>query len=393
MKDERRVPTFASLFTKELFRNILGMSGKNRPIARGRMLLKDRRKCTAAWPPTFKGECWLPPHQKNPKKRYQHFEMMKAAMYTRYGGPEVLEIKETAIPVLRTNEILIRIHATAVNSGDCRLRKADPFAVRFFFGLFGPRKKILGNVLSGQVEKVGSQVTGFQPGDQVFGATQMHMGAYAELVSLPATAPLASKPDRLGHHEAAALIFGGMTALHFLRKAAVKPGQRVLIYGASGAVGTAAVQLAKYFGAEVTAVCSEANMDLVRSLGADHVIDYTKKGLDEAGGPFDLIYETVNKAPFHACMSVLKPGGQLILGAALLGGMLRGAWANLTSDKKVITGVAEETAEAASFLAQRAVEGSLRAVIDREYPLDQIVEAHRYADGGHKKGNVVIRVI
>jgi NADPH:quinone reductase-like Zn-dependent oxidoreductase len=317
---------------------------------------------------------------------------MKAAVYQNYGPPEVLQIQEVAKPSPKDNEVLIKIHASAVNSGDCRLRKADPFAVRFFFGLFKPKKSILGGVLSGEIEAVGKNVTMFKVGDQVFGATAMAFGAYAEYSCLPETGALAIKPENISHEEAAAVPFGGTTALHFLRKANIQPGQKVLIYGASGAIGTTAVQLAKHFGATVTAVCSTANATLVRSLGADQVIDYTSTDFAAGGEQYDVVYETVNKAPVVQCLAALKSGGTLLLGAAMMPQMLRGAWASMTSKKKVVFGVAPETAEAVGFLQKRLEKDELKAVIDKKYPLAQIAKAHEYVDKGHKKGNVVVQL-
>lgn len=290
---------------------------------------------------------------------------MNAAVYNQYGTPEVLQLTALTKPNPGDNEILVKIHATAVTSADSRLRKADPFAVRFFFGLFKPKKPVLGGVLSGEVEAVGKNVQKFKVGDQVFGSAFPHFGAYAEYICLPETAALAIKPKNMSHEEAAALPFGGATALHFLRKADIRPGQKVLIYGASGAVGTAAVQIAKSFGAEVTGVCSTANIDIVKSLGADKVIDYTKTDFAKNGEQYDVIYETVNKAPFSACIAALKNNGTLVLGASMLAEMLRGVWTSLTSSKKVVSGVALETAEAVSFLQKLAEAGQLKAVIDK----------------------------
>ena len=326
------------------------------------------------------------------KKTHTMTLTMKAAVYTQYGAPEVLRVKETARPVPTHNEILIRIHATAVNSGDCRLRRADPFAVRFFFGLLKPKKSVLGGVLSGVVEAVGKDVRTFRPGDEVFGATMMQFGAYAQYICLPETGALAVKPGSLGHEEAAALPFGGQTAWHFLRKANIRPGQKVLVFGASGAVGSAAVQIARSLGAEVTGVCSTPNVDLVKSLGAHHVIDYTQTDFSKTGEQYDVVFETVNKATVAACAAALKKGGTLLLGAAMLPQMLRGAWTGLISGKKVVFGVAPETPEAVGFLRDLAAKGQLKAVIDRTFPLEQIAAAHAYVDKGHKKGNVVIQL-
>lgn len=318
---------------------------------------------------------------------------MQAAVYTQYGAPEVLQVKALAKPNPKDHEILIKIHATAATSGDARLRKADPFAVRFFFGFFKPGKAVLGGVLSGEVEAVGKNVTTFKAGDLVFGSTMMLFGAYAEYICLPETGALAIKPANISHVEAAALPFGGITALHFLQKANIQPGQKVLIYGASGAVGTAAVQIAKYLGAEVTGVCSTANLEMVKALGADQVIDYTKIDFAKNGERYDVVYETVNKASFSSCVSVLKENGTLLLGASMLAGMVQGAWSSATSNKKVISGVAAETAQGVQFLQKMAAEGKLKSAIDKNYPLEQIAEAHAYVDKGHKKGNVVIQLV
>jgi NADPH:quinone reductase-like Zn-dependent oxidoreductase len=318
---------------------------------------------------------------------------MQAAVYTNYGAPEVLQVKSLAKPSPKDNEILLKVHASAVTSGDCRLRRADPFAVRLLFGLFRPKKNVLGGVFSGVVESVGKNVTKFKVGDEVFGSSYPNFGAYAEFVSVPASAPLAIKPKNISHEEAAALPFGGMTALHFLQKANIQPGQKVLIYGASGAVGTAAVQIAKYFGAHVTGVCSTANVELVKLLGADEVIDYTQTDFAEQAGQFDVVYETVNKASVSSCVKVLKTNGVLILGAAMISEMLQGTWASMTGNKKVISGVTLETPEAVAFLQKLAENGQFRAVIDQKFPLRDIVKAHDYVDKGHKKGNVIIRLV
>ncbi len=318
---------------------------------------------------------------------------MKAAVYTQYGAPEVLQVKELAKPSPKNNEILIKIHATSVTSGDCRLRKADPFAVRFIFGLFKPKKNVLGGVLSGEVEAVGENVTKFKAGDAVFGSSYPDFGAYAEYICLPENGKLALKPQNISHEEAAALPFGGMTALHFLQKANIQPGQKVLVYGASGAVGSAAVQIAKYLGAEVTGVCSTGNMEMVRSLGADHVIDYTKTDFSTTGVQYDVVYETVNKASVASCIAALKKNGTLVLGASMPKEMLQGTWASMTSAVKVISGVSDETAESVHFLKKMTEEGKMKAVVDKIFPLADIAAAHAYVDKGHKKGNVVVGLI
>ncbi len=315
---------------------------------------------------------------------------MKAIFYTQYGLPEVLQLKETAKPTPKDNEILVRIKATAVNSGDLRLRKADPFAVRFFFGLRKPKINILGSVFSGEVEVVGKEVKRFKVGDQVFGHTDMRFGAYAEYKSLPESGTIALKPERLNHAEAAVIPFGGATALHFIKKVTIKPGQKVLVNGASGAVGSAAVQLAKHFGAQVTGVCSTANLDLVKSLGADQVIDYTNVDFSKNSEMYDVIFDTVNKVSFSGSIKCLNENGILILSAAGMSEMLKGIWTSMTSSKKVLTGVVSHSAADIAFLKELIETNELKPVIDRTYPLERMGEAHAYVDKGHKKGNVAV---
>ncbi len=317
---------------------------------------------------------------------------MKAIVYTSYGSPEVLQLKEVEKPIPAKNEILIRIKATAVNSGDCRLRAADPFAVRFFFGLFKPKKTILGSVFSGEVEQTGASVTMFKKGDQVFGSSGMRFGAYAQYVSLPETATMALKPEQLSHQEAAVIPFGGNTALHFIKKAGIKPGQKVLIYGASGSVGTAAIQLAKQAGAVVTGVCSTANMSLVKSIGADKVIDYTKEDFSQNGETYDMIMDTVRKMPYKKGLQSLTKNGILILSAAGISEMLKGIWTSLTSSKKVLIGVISENTDGLLFLKNLLESGNYKPVIDKTYKLEQLAEAHAYAEKGHKKGNIAITI-
>lgn len=317
---------------------------------------------------------------------------MRAAVYVQYGQPAVLQIKEVAKPVPKDNQILVRIKSTAVNSGDVRLRKADPFAVRFIFGLLKPKINILGSVFSGEVESVGNDVKKFRVGDQVFGHTDMSFGAYAEYLCLPEAGSLTLKPANINHVEAATIPFGGVTALHFIKKAGIKPGQRVLVIGASGAVGSAAVQLAKSFEANVTGVCSTANIALVQSIGADKVIDYTKEDFTKNGEMYDVIFDTVNTIPVFESLNSLNKNGIMILSAAGLPEMLQGLWISMTSSKKVMTGVISHTAADIIFLKGLIEAGRLKPVIDITYPLEQIVEAHAYVEKGHKKGNVSINI-
>lgn len=318
---------------------------------------------------------------------------MKAIVYEHYGSPEVLQLKEVETPSPKDNEVLVRVYATAVNSGDVRLRKADPFAVRFMFGLIRPKKTILGVVLAGEIEAVGKYVKLFKEGDPIYGTTGMSLGAYAEYKCLPEKGVLAIKPVNLTYKEAAAIPFGGTTALHFLRKAKIKSGQKVLIYGASGAVGSSAVQLAKYFGAEVTGVCSTQNIAMVKSLGADKVIDYKKEDFSKSCEAYDIVFDTVGKSPFAGCVKSLKKNGYYLRVVHMsLSPVLQGLWVSMTSSKKVIGGGINETAEDLIFLKSIIEAGQLKPVIDRSYPLEEIAEAHSYVEKGHKKGNVVITV-
>ena len=317
---------------------------------------------------------------------------MKAIVYTEYGSPEVLQLKEVEKPIPKHNEILIKIKATAVNSGDVRLRKADPFMVRLVFGLFKPKIKILGVVFSGEIESIGSGVQRFKVGDEVFGHTDMSFGTYAEYKCVSEDGSLALKPDSISHQEAAVIPFGGTTALHFLKKASIQKGQKVLIFGASGAVGTAAVQLAKYFGATVTTVCSKENSNLVQSLGADKVIDYTLEDFTKNGETYDVIYDTVNKMSISDSLHCLHKNGTLILGASLLKETLYGVWISMTSRRKVLSGMISHKAEDIIFLKKRIEAGQVKPVIDKTYFLDQMVKAHTYVEKGHKKGNVAIEI-
>ena len=305
---------------------------------------------------------------------------MKAAVCTRYGPPEVLRVEELATPVPGKNEVRIRIRATAVTSSDCYVRGlnlnlAYRMMARLALGWNAPRQPVLGMVLSGEVDSVGPDAASFEVGQRVFGFNRHRFGTYAQYVCWPEDGFLATRPANLTDEEAAAIPYGGLLALCGLRKADVRAGQRVLIYGASGAVGTSAVQLARHFGAEVTGVCSAANVDLVTSLGATTVIDYTSEDFTEKAARYDLIFDTVGKrkstAALRHCRRVLTPGGACV---------------------SVDDGTPKLRREDLLLLGELATKGEIRPVIDRRYPLDEIVEAHRYVDTGHKRGNVVITV-
>ncbi|HEY0652887.1 MAG TPA: NAD(P)-dependent alcohol dehydrogenase [Chryseosolibacter sp.] len=317
---------------------------------------------------------------------------MKAITYTQYGLPDVLQLKEVAKPTPKDNEVLVRIKATAVNSGDIRLRKADPFAVRFFFGLLRPKVNILGSVFSGKVESAGRLVKRFKAGDDVFGHTDMHFGAYAEYITVPESGSLSLKPDNISHDEAAGIPFGGVTALHFLKKVKLQPNQKVLVVGASGSVGSAAVQLAKSYGAIVTGVCSTSNVDLVKSIGADKVIDYTKEDFTQRTDIYDLIFDAVNKVSVFQTLKSLTANGTMILSAAGAKEMFQGLWISAASKRKVLTGVISHNTEDINFLKELIEKGLFKPVIDRIYTLEQIAEAHAYVEKGHKRGNIAINI-
>lgn len=320
---------------------------------------------------------------------------MKAIVCTKYGSPDVLELQEVAKPTPNDNEILIKIYATTVSSGDWRLRSLEmppgfgPIA-RLIFGFAKPKQPILGTELAGVVAAIGKNVTQFSVGDPVFAFAGSSMGCHAEYRCLPADGLVVPKPTNLEYEEAAALSFGGSTAVDFLRRGNLQPGETVLINGASGAVGTAAVQLAKHFGAEVTGVCSTANLELVRSIGADHVIDYTQTDFTQNGQTYDVIVDTVGTAPYSRSRHSLKPKGRLLLIVPGLPDLLHALWVSMTSRHQVIAGPAAERREDLQLLAQLAESGAFRPIIDRGYPFEQIAEAHRYVGTGRKRGNVVI---
>ena len=322
---------------------------------------------------------------------------MKAYVCRRYGGPEVIELVDVATPTPKANEVLIKIYATTVTAGDWRVRTLDVprglgFIARLAMGLARPRQPILGTELAGVVAAVGKDVTRFKPGDAVFAFPGGKMGCHAQYRAVAEDGPVVRKPENLSFEDAASLSFGGTTALHFLRKANIKPGDKVLVIGASGGVGSALVQLAKHFGAEVAGVTSTANLDLVASLGADQVIDYSKEEFSARGDTYDVIADTVGDMSFARCKPVLAEKGRLLAIAGGLPEMLAAVWVPLTSSQRVIFGPAEERLEDVRQLADLAQAGVLRPVIDRRYTFAQMAQAHAYVETRRKRGSVVVTV-
>ena len=322
---------------------------------------------------------------------------MKAIVYREYGSPDVLKLEEVEKPTPKDNELLIKIHATTVTATEATFRRGEPLIARLFTGLTKPKNTRLGEELAGEIEAVGKDVTRFKIGDQIFGTAGPEFGANAEYICLPEDGVLTIKPANMDYEEAASSVDGVLTALPFLRDTGnIQSGQKVLINGASGSVGAAAVQLAQVFGAEVTGVCSTSNVELVKSLGADKVIDYTQEDFTQSQETYDLIFDTVGKTSFARCKKTLKPNG-IFLEAAIngLGLLPQVLWTSMFGSKKVkiaATGLRPEGDRRKDlvFLKELIEAGKIKPVIDRCYPLEHIAEAHRYVDTGHKKGNVVI---
>jgi NADPH:quinone reductase-like Zn-dependent oxidoreductase len=330
---------------------------------------------------------------------------MKAAVYTEFGPPEVLSVTDVLAPVPRENEVLVRVHATSVGYGDILARKFRDitgrefhmpllllFVSRLVFGFSKPRIRILGSEFSGVVEAVGNLVTRYQPGNQVYGFLSQRMGAYAGYVCLPENGVLAMKPANISHEEAATVPYGAVMATDLLQCAQIKPGQKVLINGASGGIGSAAVQLAKIQGAEVTGVCGAERMEYVKALGADHVIDYSRQDFTANGVVYDLILDVLGKSSYARVRNSLAPNGIYLLASFKAKAILQMLWTGIAGRQKVICVLANEKAENLDYVRQLIEVGRFNAVIDRSYPLEQIVEAHRYVEEGHKKGPVAITV-
>jgi NADPH:quinone reductase-like Zn-dependent oxidoreductase len=331
--------------------------------------------------------------------------MMKAMVYTKYGSPNVLQLKEMEKPTPKDNEILIRIKATSVNIGDLMARNFKeitpgkfnmPFLfwipARMYFGISNPRIRILGNEFAGKIEEVGKDVKRFKQGDPVFGYRGQNMGANAEYLCVPENGLVEIKPANMTFEEAAAIPYGALTALNLLRKVNIQSGQKVLINGASGGIGSAAVQLAKYYGAEVTGVCGTPRMEFVKSLGADHVIDYTLEDFTNNGKTYDLIMDILGKGSFSRYKNSLKQNGIYLLASFKMKQLIQMLWTPMIGSRKVICALSSEKTEDLIFIKELVEAGKLKSIIDRRYPVEETAEAHRYIETGNKKGNVVLTI-
>lgn len=330
---------------------------------------------------------------------------MKAIVCTEYGAPDVLQLKEVAKPTPKDNEILIRVAATSVNFGDLIARNFRAISAREFhmpflfwlmakisFGLNRPKFTILGNEFAGEVEAVGKVTTRFRPGDRVFGYHGENFGAYAEYLCIPEDGVLAIKPANMTYEEAAVVPYGSIMALNLLRKGNIQPGQKVLVNGASGGIGSAAVQIAKHFGAEVTGVCGTPRLEFVKCLGADHVIDYTTEDFTRNGETYDLIFDILGKSSFSRCKNSLKPNGILLYASFKGKQLLQMLWTSVTAGRKVICAIAPGSTEDLVCVKELIEAGKIKAIIDQCFPFEEAAEAHRYVEEGHKKGNVAIAV-
>ena len=325
---------------------------------------------------------------------------MKAIVCTAYGGPDVLKLEEVEKPRPKAGEVLVRIHATTASRADCEIRRFEFPAwiwlpLRLAFGVVRPRVRILGQEFAGEVEALGDGATSFAPGDRVYGTTGIGLGAYAEYVCVGgrrAGSVVAPMPAAMSYAEAAAVPYGATEAFRFLRKSGIGAGQRVLIIGAGGSFGTYAVQLAKHAGAEVVAVDSAGKLEMLREIGADEVIDYTERDFMDGAGDFDIVFDVVGRAPFGRVVRLLRPRGRYVVANPHTAQFIRGLWTSLTGDKKMVFSSGTGTGEHLRAVTELVEAGKLRPIIDRQYPLEQMAEAHRYADTEQKKGNIVVVV-
>lgn len=324
---------------------------------------------------------------------------MKAIILTKYGSPDALQLRDVEKPTPKDSEVLIKIYASTVTMGDCEIRSLRfplwlQLPLRLMTGFRKPRRNmILGTEFAGEVETIGKNVTRFKFGDPVFGSAGLHFGSNAEYVCLPENGLLATKPSNITYAEAATVPFGASDALHFLRRANIQNGEKVVIVGAGGSIGSYAVQLAKSFGAQVTGVDSAGKLDMLRSIGADRVIDYNQEDFTQSGEAYDVIFDTVGKSSFSDGLTALKPNGRYVLANPKLSQMISAGWVSKRSGRQVVVGAANADAEDLLFLKRLIEEGTLKPVVDRVFPLEQTSDAHRYVETGNKIGNVVIVVV
>ena len=322
---------------------------------------------------------------------------MKAIFATKYGSPDVLHVREVKKPVPKDNEILVRVIAATVTPGDCEIRRFEMHVLfwlplRLYLGIFKPRQPILGMEVAGEIESVGKDVTNFQVGDKIFGGTGLRFGAYAEYLCMNSAGPISLKPDEMSYEEAATIPTGGLNALHYIRKTNIQPGQKILINGAAGCFGTYAVQLAKNLGGEVTAVDSTDKLEVLRNIGADYVIDYTKEDFTKNGIAYDIIFDVVGKRSVMHAMKSLTKNGRYVLATPWVLQVLQGLWGSLISSRKFIFALAQESQEDLEEVKNQIAAGKLKPVIDKHYPLEQMKDAHTYVESGDKTGHVVITV-
>ena len=323
---------------------------------------------------------------------------MKAVLVTKYGGPEVLQVQEVPTPTPKENEVLIKIHAAAINNTDPVFRKGEPFISRLFTGLLKPKHSIPGDVLAGEIIEIGKSVTKFKVGEHVFGYSTDTLGAHAEYKCLPDDSAIINIPDNINYTEAAGIVDGGHTALVFLReKGKISNKQKILIYGASGSVGTAAIQIALSYGTEVTGVCSTQNLEMVKSLGAKRVIDYTKIDFTQENEKYDIIFDTVNKMSFSQCKNALSENGVYLTTFPTPSVLFKGLFQSKAKGKRALFVAAGMKSvihkiENFKYLSELIINNQLKTIIDREYSMNDIGEAHKYVETGHKKGNVVIKI-
>jgi NADPH:quinone reductase-like Zn-dependent oxidoreductase len=321
---------------------------------------------------------------------------MKAVVYKKYGPPEVLQLEEIEKPVPKDDEILVRIRAVEATKGDCEMRSFR-FQVKWFwlpmriaFGITRPKKQVLGIYFAGEVESIGKDVTDFVPGDEVFGASRLRMGCYAQYVCLPASYTIVAKPQNLSFEESAAVPLGGLNALHFMRKAGIRQGEKILVNGAGGSIGTFAVQIAKSMGAEVTAVDSGIKQSMLLAIGADHFIDYRKQDFARNGQSYDVIFNMVAKISWSRCIKSLKPGGRYLMGNPRFSDMLRSVWTTRFTDKTAFFAFAAETRDELATLKRMIEQGDIKPVVDKVYPMEQATEAHQRVETEQRLGIVVL---